>query len=134
MTEQDYNGSIAYARAAALTVVTEQWAEDWQARNVVVNSMHPGWADTPGVQSALPGFRRITQSVLRSSDEGADTIVWLARAKEADQVTGKLFLGQPHQHLRSSTIERGGCAAADWLKKPMLRWISSPTRKFDANS
>ena len=122
MTEQDYNGSVAYARAKrALTVVTEQWAEDWQARNVVVNSMHPGWADTPGVQSALPGFRRITQSVLRSSDEGADTIVWLARAKEADQVTGKLFLDREPRttHLRSSTIEKEEERARlpDWLEE-----------------
>ena len=122
MTEQDYNGSVAYARAKrALTVLTEQWAEDWQARNVVVNSMHPGWADTPGVQSALPGFRRITQSVLRSSDEGADTIVWLARAKEADQVTGKLFLDREPRttHLRSSTIEKEEERARlpDWLEE-----------------
>ena len=122
MTEQDYNGSVAYARAKrALTVLTEQWAEDWQARNVVANSMHPGWADTPGVQSALPGFRRITQSVLRSSDEGADTIVWLARAKEADQVTGKLFLDREPRttHLRSSTIEKEEERARlpDWLEE-----------------
>ena len=122
MTEQDYNGSVAYARAKrALTVLTEQWAEDWQARNVVVNCMHPGWADTPGVQSALPGFRRVTQSVLRSSDEGADTIVWLARAKEADQVTGKLFLDREPRttHLRSSTIEKEEERARlpDWLEE-----------------
>ena len=122
MTEQDYNGSVAYARAKrALTVLTEQWAEDWRARNIVVNSMHPGWADTPGVQSALPGFRRITQSVLRSSDEGADTIVWLARAKEADQVTGKLFLDREPRttHLRSSTIEKEEERARlpDWLEE-----------------
>ena len=122
MTEQDYNGSVAYARAKrALTVLTEQWAEDWQARNVVVNSMHPGWADTPGVQTALPGFRRITRSVLRSSDEGADTIVWLARAKEADQVTGKLFLDREPRttHLRSSTIEKEEERARlpDWLEE-----------------
>ena len=122
MTEQDYNGSIAYARAKrALTVLTEQWAEDWQARNVVVNSMHPGWADTPGVQSALPGFRRVTQSVLRSSDEGADTIVWLARAKEADQVTGKLFLDREPRttYLRSSTIEKEEerVRLPDWLEE-----------------
>ena len=109
MKEENYNGSVAYARAKrALTVLTEQWAEEWQGRNIVVNSMHPGWADTPGVQSALPGFRRVTQSVLRSSDEGADTIVWLARATEADQVSGKLFLDREPRttHLRPNTTEK----------------------------
>ena len=31
----------------------------WRARGVVVHAMHPGWADTPGIKSALPGFRRV---------------------------------------------------------------------------
>lgn len=120
MEEQQYNGSVAYARAKrALTVLTDQWAEEWQTRNIVVNSMHPGWADTPGVQSALPGFRRVTQSVLRSSDEGADTIVWLARATEADQVSGKLFLDREPRttHLRPNTIEKAEdrLGLRDWL-------------------
>ncbi len=121
MAGSNYNGSVAYARAKrALTVLTEQWADEWKTRNIVVNSMHPGWADTPGVQSALPGFRRVTQSVLRSSDEGADTIVWLARATEADQVSGKLFLDREPRtaHLRPNTIEKPEerLELRDWLE------------------
>lgn len=109
MMEADhYNGSVAYARAKrALTVLTELWSEQWCEDNIVVNSMHPGWADTPGVQSALPGFRRLTQRVLRSAEEGADTIVWLARASEAGLVSGKLFLDREPRttHLQSATRE-----------------------------
>ena len=109
MMEADhYNGSVAYARAKrALTVLTELWSEQWREDNIVVNSMHPGWADTPGVQSALPGFRRLTQRVLRSAEEGADTIVWLARASEAGLVSGKLFLDREPRttHLQSATTE-----------------------------
>ena len=93
MKPDRYHGATAYARAKrALSVLTEQWANDWAADNIVVNAMHPGWADTPGVKSALPTFRKITQRVLRNSEEGADTIVWLARATEADKLSGKLFL------------------------------------------
>jgi hypothetical protein len=33
---------------------------------VVVHSMHPGWADTPGVASSLPGFHRLTGPLLRT--------------------------------------------------------------------
>ena len=40
--------------------------------------MHPGWADTPGVEEALPTFRKITGPLLRSVEEGADTMMWLA--------------------------------------------------------
>ena len=93
MTPDDYQGPRAYARAKrALTVLTELWAEEWADDGIVVNAMHPGWADTPGVASALPTFRAVTRTILRSSEEGADTIVWLARALEAGKVTGQLFL------------------------------------------
>jgi len=108
MSEDDYRGSVAYARAKrALTVLTELWSAQWRDDRIVVNAMHPGWADTPGVQGALPGFRRLTHRVLRSSQEGADTIVWLARAREADKTSGQLFLDREPRttHLRQRTLE-----------------------------
>jgi NAD(P)-dependent dehydrogenase (short-subunit alcohol dehydrogenase family) len=52
-----YSGSTAYARAKrGLMILTEEWAEKWEDDGIAVNAMHPGWADTPGVESALPGF------------------------------------------------------------------------------
>jgi NAD(P)-dependent dehydrogenase (short-subunit alcohol dehydrogenase family) len=104
--EQNYSGSVAYARCKrALMVLSEQWADAWKDENIVVNAMHPGWADTPGVESALPGFHRITRRILRSPEEGADTIVWLAVATEAAKVTGALFLDREPRttHLLSKT-------------------------------
>ncbi len=88
-----YNGSVAYARAKrGLVILTEMWAEQLQADGVVVHSMHPGWADTPGVASSLPGFYRITRHLLRTPLEGADTIVWLAASKQAAGSTGRFWL------------------------------------------
>jgi NAD(P)-dependent dehydrogenase (short-subunit alcohol dehydrogenase family)/carbon monoxide dehydrogenase subunit G len=94
----DYDGSRAYARAKrGLMVLTELWAAEFQASDIVVNAMHPGWADTPGVQTSLPGFHKLTRSVLRTPEEGADTIVWLAAAPEAGRVSGKFWLDrEPH--------------------------------------
>ena len=120
MPEHNYDGTAAYARAKrALTVLTELWADQWAADNIVVNSMHPGWADTPGVQNALPGFRRVTKKVLRTPDQGADTVIWLARATEADKLTGKLFLDREPRttHLRARTLEDEGERARlpEWL-------------------
>ncbi|NDH48324.1 MAG: SDR family NAD(P)-dependent oxidoreductase [Acidimicrobiia bacterium] len=46
-------------------------------------AMHPGWADTPGVRSSLPGFARFTGPFLRDADQGADTTVWLAATDRA---------------------------------------------------
>ena len=106
--EENYSGSVAYARAKrALMVVTEQWAQEWENDGIVVNAMHPGWADTPGVESALPGFHRLTRRILRSPEEGADTIVWLAAATEAGAISGRLFLDREPRttHLRESTRE-----------------------------
>jgi dehydrogenase/reductase SDR family protein 12 len=106
--ESDYSGSVAYARCKrALMVVTEQWSRAWAEQGIVVNAMHPGWADTPGVQSALPGFHRLTRRVLRSPAEGADTMVWLAVATEAGKVSGALFLDREPRttHLKSATQE-----------------------------
>lgn len=106
--EQGYSGSVAYAKAKrALMVTTEQWAQEWAKDNIIVNAMHPGWADTPGVESALPGFHKLTRLVLRSPAEGADTINWLAVATEAGKISGKLFLDREPRttHLRSSTEE-----------------------------
>lgn len=120
MPEHNYDGTAAYARAKrALTVLTELWADQWAEDNIVVNSMHPGWADTPGVQNALPGFRRVTKKVLRTPDQGADTVIWLARATEADKLTGKLFLDREPRttHLRARTLEDEGERARlpEWL-------------------
>ena len=109
MDEPGYDGPQAYARAKrGLAVLTELWADAWRDDNIVVNAMHPGWADTPGVKSALPTFRRVTQKILRNEQEGADTIIWLARATEADKVTGKLFLDREIRspYLLKKTIER----------------------------
>ena len=119
MKPDKYNGSVAYARAKQRSPCSPSSGLRHVEHNIAVNSMHPGWADTPGVQTALPGFRRVTKRVLRSPAEGADTIVWLARASEADQVSGKLFLDREPRttHLRPRTQERPEERArlVDWL-------------------
>ena len=106
---EGYSGSVAYARAKrGLMIVTEEWARAWKNDNIVVNAMHPGWAKTPGVESALPTFNRLTGPVLRTPEQGADTIVWLATASEAAKVSGGLFLDREPRttHLMASTRER----------------------------
>lgn len=109
--EKNYSGSVAYARAKrGLMVTTEKWARDWRELGITCNAMHPGWADTPGVVSALPAFHKITRRILRTPEQGADTIVWLAAASEAGKVSGKLFMDrEPHTtHLVKSTRENAG--------------------------
>lgn len=103
-----YSGSVAYARAKrGLMILTEEWAERWRNDGIAVNAMHPGWADTPGVETALPGFYFVTRPLLRTPDEGADTAVWLATSTEAAAVSGKFWLDreQHPSHLSENTRE-----------------------------
>ncbi|MGB5325369.1 MAG: SDR family NAD(P)-dependent oxidoreductase, partial [Pseudomonadales bacterium] len=109
----EYSGSRAYARAKrGLMIATEVWADSWRRHGIAVNAMHPGWADTPGVETSLPGFYKVTRPLLRTPEQGADTAVWLAAATESAKVTGKFWLDR-EQHpahmsdkTRESTAER----------------------------
>ncbi|MFM8356060.1 MAG: SDR family NAD(P)-dependent oxidoreductase, partial [Gammaproteobacteria bacterium] len=106
-----YSGAVAYARAKrGLMILTEEWARQWRDDGIVVNAMHPGWADTPGVETALPGFRRLTRPLLRTPEEGADTAVWLAAAPEAAEVSGALWLDRERHpaHVIPGTRETAG--------------------------
>jgi hypothetical protein len=40
--------------------------------------MHPGWTETEGVKKSIPGFYNAMKSRMRTLEQGADTIVWLA--------------------------------------------------------
>ncbi len=119
---QDFSGPVAYAQAKrALMAVTQEWAAQWRAAGIAVNAMHPGWVDTPGLGEALPGFHRLTRYLLRTPEQGADTIVWLAAASEAAEVSGGLFLDREAQplYLKAGTQESPAQRAAvlDWLRQ-----------------
>ncbi|MEM8903825.1 MAG: SDR family NAD(P)-dependent oxidoreductase [Actinomycetota bacterium] len=79
MTEDDYKGPDQYARAKrAQVTLNEMWAERLADSGVRFHSLHPGWAATPGVEDALPTFNKVLGPLLRTADQGADTLVWLA--------------------------------------------------------
>ena len=77
-----YDGVRAYARTKKMQVVlADAWARRLEGGDIRVESMHPGWAETPGVAEYLPRFRRITRPLLRDADDGADTAVWLVATR-----------------------------------------------------
>ena len=114
-----YNGSRAYARCKrAQVVLAEEWTRHLLETGVTVNTMHPGWADTPGIRTALPAFSRILGPLLRTPEEGADTIAWLAAAPEAKSQSGLFFLDrQPrakHRLRRTRILDHAHEAARLW--------------------
>ncbi|MFP3913443.1 MAG: SDR family NAD(P)-dependent oxidoreductase [Actinomycetota bacterium] len=103
-----YRGTVAYARAKrGQVILTEMWAERLAPHGVVVHAMHPGWAETGGVAGALPTFDRLMGPLLRSAQQGADTMVWLAADPAPAASNGKLWFDrrQVPTHLVSSTRE-----------------------------
>ena len=92
MPASGYNGVTAYARAKrAQVALSREWARRFAPASVAFHAMHPGWVGTQGVADALPGFYRIARPILRSPQQGADTIVWLATADPGRLGTGRFW-------------------------------------------
>jgi NAD(P)-dependent dehydrogenase (short-subunit alcohol dehydrogenase family) len=88
----EYDGTTAYARTKRMQVVlAQEWGERLAGEGIAVHAVHPGWADTPGLSESLPRFARLAGPLLRTPEQGADTIVWLAAAAEPGRTTGRLW-------------------------------------------
>ncbi len=115
-----YRGTVAYARSKRIQVeLTPTLAARWSKEGVAVYAMHPGWADTPGVATSLPGFRTLTRPLLRSPGAGADTVVWLAATKPAPP-SGTFWHDRrqrPTHYLRRTEPQPGDVERTwDWVR------------------
>jgi dehydrogenase/reductase SDR family member 12 len=124
-----YEGTRAYARAKrAQVVLIREWSRRLAARRTglrtpgpttgpvaQVNAMHPGWADTPGLEASLPGFRRLVGSWLRTPAQGADTMIWLAASGEARGFSGQLVLDRRQRPFDRVPSTRLTAADRRWL-------------------
>lgn len=86
-----FDGTFAYAQTKRQQVVMmEQLGR--KHPSIHFSSMHPGWADTPGVETAMPSFHNRMKNKLRTSEEGGDTAVWLAVSQAARKhANGQFF-------------------------------------------
>ena len=106
-----YDELMAYAQSKrALMMLTELWAEELKPSGVTVNCMHPGWVDTPLLQTGLPAFRQSVRSILRTPGEGADTIVWLAAARQAESVAGRFWFDRRERAAHKIFLTRSSPA------------------------
>jgi dehydrogenase/reductase SDR family member 12 len=105
-----FRGAAQYGRAKrAQVTLNEMWATRIPARETVFHALHPGWVDTPGIEAALPRFRRLLRPALRSAAQGADTLVWLAADQGVPtQCTGAFWLDR-----RRRSIYKFGFGRAD---------------------
>ncbi|XP_074514068.1 dehydrogenase/reductase SDR family member 12 [Sebastes fasciatus] len=85
-----FDGTAAYAQNKRQQVIlTDRWAS--QHKDIHFSCMHPGWADTPAVQTSMPSFHAKMQNKLRTEAMGADTTVWLAASAAAAKQPSGLF-------------------------------------------
>jgi NAD(P)-dependent dehydrogenase (short-subunit alcohol dehydrogenase family) len=119
----DYRGAEQYARAKrAQVTLNEMWAQRVPTAEIVFHAMHPGWADTPGVEASLPTFRKVVGPLLRTPEQGADTIVWLGASPEATRSSGGFWLDRQRRSIhkvpttrRSDTVGR---------REALWRWVA----------
>lgn len=79
-----FNGTLAYGwHKRAQMVLNQHWRDCYGPQGFTFYVLHPGWADTEGVQRSLPRFREILKSILRDGKSGTDTALWLAARRPA---------------------------------------------------
>lgn len=134
----EFDGGRQYARAKrAQIALTELWAERTRERNVVFHAMHPGWVDTPGLAASLPRFRSVLSPLLRSPEEGADTIAWLAGDAEAARTNGAFWFDRgprpTHRLARTRAADTAERRARLWAWcESTSGWRMPPVRAAGA--
>jgi dehydrogenase/reductase SDR family protein 12 len=121
-----YNGTVAYGfHKRAQMVLNQYWRTTYGAIGIDFFVMHPGWADTAGVQRSLPRFRKILKSILRDAESGADTAIWLV-AKRPSQPEEELVwfdraVRTAHVYPHTRTTRETPQSLVAWLEAELGR-------------
>ena len=88
-----------------------------------------GWADTPAVRTSMPQFYEKMKNKLRTTEQGADTIVWLAVSARAIENENGLFYQDRTAvpiHLPLAWTKSSAEECADLMKK-----LDALAKQFD---
>lgn len=85
-----FDGTMVYAQNKRQQVVM---ADYWARNNskIYFATMHPGWSDTPAVQTSMPSFREKMINKLRTPEQGADTLVWMCCYNNLENIPNGSF-------------------------------------------
>jgi NAD(P)-dependent dehydrogenase (short-subunit alcohol dehydrogenase family) len=95
-----YRGWTAYANSKLANLLfTFELARRLGGSGVTANAVHPGWVATRFAENNMRGLFAVLRPFYRlyqrctalPPEQGADTLVWLASAREVESVTGKYF-------------------------------------------
>eukprot|EP00667_Euglena_gracilis_P014816 EG_transcript_15365 len=110
-----YDGVKAYCKAKRGQVaLIERWGATKQNSGVTYVSCHPGWADTPGVDSSIPTFKKMVGDEFRTTWQGAEGIAWLCVAPRGQLRSGEFYLDRAvaPKHLPKLKTAEGDTKAA----------------------
>jgi dehydrogenase/reductase SDR family member 12 len=119
MDQQSFRGSVAYARAKCAQVVLAQL---WDSRfhgQVRSYAVHPGWVDTDALRSGLPRFARMLRPILRTPEQGADTLVWLTKGAAPPDSAAALWFDR-----RPRPTQRWPVKALYGEPETLWRWVN----------
>ena len=104
-TKGKFDGMFVYAQnKRQQLVIMRHFARKFV--NIHFSTMHPGWANTPVVQTSLPKFYFLMHSKLRTPQQGADTAHWLAVTPRIREFpTGSFFQDRAvvPEHINTGT-------------------------------
>ncbi|KAG8585132.1 hypothetical protein GDO81_004899 [Engystomops pustulosus] len=122
-----FDGTMAYAQNKRQQVIlTEQWSKAYP--KVHFSVMHPGWADTPAVRSSMPDFYEKMKNRLRTEEQGADTVVWLALSPAAKKQASGLFFQDRTSVSTHLPLASTHSSAGD--EEKLLQTLQEMSQKF----
>jgi len=121
---KSYKGAVAYARAKRGQVELVTHLGPTMAPGVIMHAMHPGWVATPGVDAGLPGFGKVMGPLLRSADQGADTMVWLAATGAPGEAPGQFWLDR--ETRRTAYLPGTGTTPAE--RERLVDWLDDQVK------
>ncbi len=97
-SRRKYRGFPVYGMTKLANIMfTYELAERLNGTGVTATCLHPGSVGTNFGQNnrgPMALFFRTFKPFMRSSEKGADTLVWLASSPEVDGVSGKYYFGR----------------------------------------
>lgn len=128
--ERSYRAFGAYGLSKLANIMfTYELAERLAGTGVTANCLHPGAVNSRFGQdsrgfSAL--FFRLFKPFMRTPEQGADTVVWLAAAPEVEGVTGKYFANR--REISASRVSYDGAARKRlWEESERLTSLRVPS-------
>jgi NAD(P)-dependent dehydrogenase (short-subunit alcohol dehydrogenase family) len=93
--ETSYSPMRAYCQSKLMNIMfSNALARRLIGTAVTTNAMHPGGVNTNFASEGggvMGFFFRLAKPLMRTPQQGADTVIWLASAPELDGATGKYF-------------------------------------------